>query len=743
MAVAGDVIIKLAADVAELKRGLSESQAAMQEFGKAAVAINEKLDVGATVLKGLFSADAIIGGFKALAAELDRIEEKFAAINAQAGKLGVSFEVFEALRLSALKSGQGTEKLADAMARFKTLTDQAVSGSREAITTLNKLGVTILDGTGNLRQQADINTRLAQSLLGMPEGFEKTRMQLALLGTSGEAANKQLAALTLTQAQLKQGFDNLGVGQTVEQLEELRRRSEFAREKFDLLLASIALPIKASGLEAVAAAMQKIVDAINGLREGSAETFMKVLMAAGALGTGNLPGVIAAFSTVPTALERADTVVAAQQKNVEALKDSYTALFLAGEQQSGQAIQAYAALEKGERDLMDAQMKRAALGGGLVIDITKPGGGGKNPPLTGTAGGKTDADNMEAQIARYRALGEAATRIYGNIVEKHGMLVDDLQREYKVQQQIEDIAARLGAKYSQASDAQKAQLREVITFNERARESTERLLRAKREAEDVDARFGDGRVAQRRLDEQRARLTTGGASPQAITRFTKQQTEAFQEASRAASRYDDDIASLATGFEDAMARYARANDLFSQGGRIFDALMTSMGDVFDVLAGKSSKTFEQIASDFALMLAKMALQAAVSQIFKTLIGALAGAPSTAGATTTPGNIFSMFLPAPAGNRAVGGDVMAGRSYRVGEFGPETYVPTANGRIEPYVAAGGGGGGGTVVVNLDMKKAEGARDPSAALEFGRRVKAAVVDVIQNEKRPGGTLYARGA
>ena len=77
-------------------------------------------------------------------------------------------------------------------------------------------------------------------------------------------------------------------------------------------------------------------------------------------------------------------------------------------------------------------------------------------------------------------------------------------------------------------------------------------------------------------------------------------------------------------------------------------------------------------------------------------------------------------------------------YTVGERGPETFVPSAAGSIQPYKPSGSDGG--SITVNVDMQRAEGARDPAAALEFGRRVKAAVQQVIENEKRPGGSLYA---
>ena len=47
-----------------------------------------------------------------------------------------------------------------------------------------------------------------------------------------------------------------------------------------------------------------------------------------------------------------------------------------------------------------------------------------------------------------------------------------------------------------------------------------------------------------------------------------------------------------------------------------------------------------------------------------------------------------------GGRATGGSVSAGQAYRVGEFGPETFIPNGSGRIVPR----GGSGGNTFVFN---------------------------------------------
>lgn len=68
---------------------------------------------------------------------------------------------------------------------------------------------------------------------------------------------------------------------------------------------------------------------------------------------------------------------------------------------------------------------------------------------------------------------------------------------------------------------------------------------------------------------------------------------------------------------------------------------------------------------------------------------------------------SSLLPdwANGGGRAVGGTVRAGTPYRVGEFGPETFVPTTGGRIVPKGA--GGAGGNTFIFN-GVIDAESAR-----------------------------------
>jgi hypothetical protein len=69
-----------------------------------------------------------------------------------------------------------------------------------------------------------------------------------------------------------------------------------------------------------------------------------------------------------------------------------------------------------------------------------------------------------------------------------------------------------------------------------------------------------------------------------------------------------------------------------------------------------------------------------------------------------GSALGSLFGAPG--RATGGPVSPGRAYRVGERGPELFVPTSSGRIET------GGGGGGAMVNLTINISDNGRGSSA-------------------------------
>jgi phage-related minor tail protein len=70
-------------------------------------------------------------------------------------------------------------------------------------------------------------------------------------------------------------------------------------------------------------------------------------------------------------------------------------------------------------------------------------------------------------------------------------------------------------------------------------------------------------------------------------------------------------------------------------------------------------------------------------------------------------------------RALGGPVAPGRSYLVGERGPEVFVPTSSGRVETGLP----GGARDIRISISVNAPEGA-EPRALAQSGRQVARAV-------------------
>ena len=93
-----------------------------------------------------------------------------------------------------------------------------------------------------------------------------------------------------------------------------------------------------------------------------------------------------------------------------------------------------------------------------------------------------------------------------------------------------------------------------------------------------------------------------------------------------------------------------------------------------------------------------------------------------------GNLFGGLL-------AAGGTAKAGKSYIVGERGPEMFTPGVTGTVTPNHALGGST---NVVVNVDASGSSVEGDEQQGRELGRLISVAVQSEILQQKRPGGLL-----
>lgn len=159
-----------------------------------------------------------------------------------------------------------------------------------------------------------------------------------------------------------------------------------------------------------------------------------------------------------------------------------------------------------------------------------------------------------------------------------------------------------------------------------------------------------------------------------------------------------------------------------------DGLSGSLGDGAD-RAGRAIETAllravrtGKLGFDDLKGVAVAAMGEIAASSLRAGIGALVpGAGSNGGGLI---GVLAGLLGSPG--RATGGPVAPGRAYRVGERGPELFVPTASGRIE----TGGGVGGARdvrVAITVNAQGGEGATALAASSrQVARAVRAALAE-----------------
>jgi phage-related minor tail protein len=85
--------------------------------------------------------------------------------------------------------------------------------------------------------------------------------------------------------------------------------------------------------------------------------------------------------------------------------------------------------------------------------------------------------------------------------------------------------------------------------------------------------------------------------------------------------------------------------------------------------------------------------------------------------------------------ADGGPAKAGKSYIVGEKGPELFTPGVSGMVSPNSSLGGST---NIVVNVDASGSSVQGDEQQGRELGRIISVAVQSEIIQQQRPGGLL-----
>ena len=167
--------------------------------------------------------------------------------------------------------------------------------------------------------------------------------------------------------------------------------------------------------------------------------------------------------------------------------------------------------------------------------------------------------------------------------------------------------------------------------------------------------------------------------------------------------------------------------LKSVGEATADAVISGIKKMEDSLvefAATGKLAFKDLANSIIKDMIRIAIQQSFTKPFGDFLGGLFKGPSNS--------------PVVAGQKAMGGPVMGGKSYLVGERGMELFTPNSSGYITPNHQLGGNT---SVVVNVDAKgQSQVQGDQGQAAALGRAISAAVTQELIKQRRNGGILSA---
>ena len=172
----------------------------------------------------------------------------------------------------------------------------------------------------------------------------------------------------------------------------------------------------------------------------------------------------------------------------------------------------------------------------------------------------------------------------------------------------------------------------------------------------------------------------------------------------------------------------------------FKGIIKGTMSVSDAFRNMLNRIADHFLDTAAKMLANQ-FQRGILGLFGNMFGGFnafnsIGDPAFTGAFSTSSSIPFVVPDTPlVPGLANGGMAKGGKSYLVGERGPELFTPGVSGMVTPNHALGGGT---TVVVNVDASGSSVQGDEEQGRELGRLISVAVQSEIVQQKRPGGLL-----
>ena len=756
---AGSLLIDIAANTAQLKKDMADAQASVAQLQKT-------VEGAAQIMKASFAA---IAGREVIQF-VEALTKSLAELSDQAKSVGLSTADFQAFTIAMQKTGATAGEARSALSSFATSIDKAFQGQKQTIDLLNQLRVTIQTTSGASKP-------LTTDLQAVAAAILKINDPLKQAAATQELFHKNFEELRPTLEQAANGFDSLraSAGPALIPDATIQRFKEFETTIIQIqrvALADLAVSLDnlagtnaSKGLDSVKKSFDDLGQSIRIFSSSDAGAVLGAVWGTFLLNVNlaikatqllidlivSIPSLLdKAWSKIKEASEAAQDFAKSMPStdaNVSAtmpgapdpgkqgaeLKASQDAAVKSAQETAERIAkikdeQAARDQERARRALAEVNQRLPQLQDLPALPTTP----GRNPPPRSTGAAKPDY--FENTLKGIQDQTKAVTDATDSLAKASGLATKEAERLAQLNIDIaKDTAAAVKSAHATTPE-QKAAIASAVADLDNAKYKLTDFKQVLAVADQVQSTFGDGSKALAdRIEYLQKALDAGKISQDEFTKATTAASEAQAIQAEQSKGLAGGFDGIVAGWNKAALAAGGAGAEMKIGEQAFTQTFSIMSNAVSEFVTTGQADFGKLAASFATMLANMAIQWAAAGFLRNLgLGAAGGAGVPFG---PPAPAVAM----SAGFRATGGPVVPGRAYTVGENGPERFIPKMPGTI---VAANNNGGAGNVSVNVDMSgNGMSDNDPRKTVEFARRVKAAVVDTISNEKRPGGILYTR--
>ncbi|VVT16376.1 conserved hypothetical protein [Sphingomonas sp. EC-HK361] len=725
--VIGALRVTLGLDSAQFSAGATKAENRAEQLGfKIGRSMRSAAGEVSTFAKVFAGLGAVAG-----AAELGSLASKgleyASSLGEVAQQLGVTTKDLQEYRYAATQVGISQEEIDKGLAKLTVSMGQARDGVKKPVAAFRELSDLLgKDVLQNAATAGDAIPLIADALAKVQDPAQRAAIEVALFGKTGQRLDTLLSGGSEAIDGLRDAAQRMGVVLSDKQIADADQTADRLSDLKQVLEANIAGAVanNATAIYDLANAFSQL--ATSAINAQAPMTGLFRIISKDGIGAGVRSFFGSGKDQIAAQSEQGYAKLKVQQFR-DAVKKYRNQKVVGYERPDAQGVlDAYKAAQGAVKAFAASQRRKPT----MPATLTPAGAGTATTTGGGNGGGRSGTDRLarEQQRAHEKALRnekefmrDLARSQNDQLSAQLDLTVDQTER-FKIQRELltheRDSQIEAIRSDQDMKDAHKQQLiasiqkTAVMKGELLARENSEliakqsldaaiarndneqqlltaqaNLARTSKERGVLELKILDLQFEQLRLAQQDI-LGRESSSPdeKAIARESLAMLGTLQRLAQQKAQRDN-LGPLGSFLDSLPQTAAEANEALESVAA--DGVKSLVDGIGDAIAGAHSlaDVFDSVSKQIVAALIRIGIQRAIVGPLESLLGAGASsAPASLGASISAGSSHALdFL---SGARALGGPVIGGKSYVVGERGPELFTAPHSGNILPNDALGG-------------------------------------------------------